>query len=429
MTHNHDALPPDHNIDDSSPSALFLEMMRQAARQESDESLPEHSATVLPSIAPDQPAPVADDDVAPPISAQPDTAYQEAIPALSPAEPIPSVFSEEAEATATAATHEDVVQPVMAASARVPVYDVPTLDEPQDDTVRQQQLEAQRVRRIRRRQQRRQQRRGGILGGFFRTAIITLIAALLASTIFTWFTDPEFFKQKVVTHIQVADSTSIAALVPLTPTVIAVTPNWARRIGIVSGHRGPENDPGAVCPDGLTEREINFGVAQLVVRGLRDRGYSVDLLDEFDPRLVGYQASALVSIHANDCSDYGEYVSGYLVARASARPSGGLDDTLAECVAREYEPTADIPRLYSLTIDMTDYHTFREIHALTPAAILELGFMKDDRELLTTQQPRLAEGIVAGILCFLNGESPSQPMTETPAPSPSPQLIPTLGGS
>jgi len=191
-----------------------------------------------------------------------------------------------------------------------------------------------------------------------------------------------------------------------------VTPNWMQRIGIVSGHRGPENDPGAVCPDGLTEAEINFAVAQLVVQEMQVRGYTVDLLDEFDPRLNNYQAAALVSIHANDCRDYGELVSGYLVARAAARPAGGFDDVLAECIGLYYGDKTQLERRFSLTVDMTDYHTFREIHPLTPAAILELGFMKDDRQLLTEQQDLLAESIVEGILCYLQGENPTQVMTE-----------------
>ncbi|MEO1163927.1 MAG: N-acetylmuramoyl-L-alanine amidase [Chloroflexota bacterium] len=293
--------------------------------------------------------------------------------------------------------------------ARVPIYAAPEeagASETDDDT-RAAQLEAQRIRRLRRRQQRRQRRNVGILGGFARTTFIALVAAILASTIFTWFTDPDFFTPNVVTGLQTVNSTSVAAVAPLTPTVIPVTPNWARRIGIVSGHRGPENDPGAVCDeDGLTEAEINFAVAQLVVLYLRERGYSVDLLDEFDPRLEGYQAAALVSIHANDCRDYGEYVSGYLVARAAARAEGGPDDVLAECVARDYFTATNLERRFSLTIDMTDYHTFREIHPLTPAAIIELGFMRDDREILTTQHETLATGITDGILCFLNGENP-----------------------
>ncbi|MEO1165293.1 MAG: N-acetylmuramoyl-L-alanine amidase, partial [Chloroflexota bacterium] len=307
------------------------------------------------------------------------------------------------------------------AQGRVPIYTAPDDDAIQDE--RAAKLEAQRVRRLRRRQERRQQRRVGVFGGFFRTALVVFIAATLSSTIFTWFTDPEFFTPDVVSGLQLAESTSVAAAVPLTPTTIDVTPNWARRIGIVSGHAGPENDPGAVCDDGLTEREINFAVAQLVVRQLRELGYTVDLLDEFDPRLLGYQAAALVSIHANDCRDYGEYVSGYLVARASARPAGGRDDILAECVGREYEAVG-IPRRFTLTLDMTDYHTFREIHQRTPAAILELGFMRDDRELLLNEQPLLAQQITSGILCFLNGENPIITGTEFPTVTPLPTGTP-----
>ena len=309
---------------------------------------------------------------------------------------------------------EPTAEPITREKARVPIYAVPETERASetDEATRAAQLEAQRVRRIRRRQQRRQRRNVGILGGFARTTFIAFVAAILASTIFTWFTDPDFFTPNVVTGLQTVNSTSVAAAAPLTPTAIPVTPNWAQRIGIVSGHRGPENDPGAVCDDGLTEAEINFAVAQLVVLYLRERGYSVDLLDEFDPRLEGYQAAALVSIHANDCRDYGEYVSGYLVARAAARPEGGRDDVLAECVARDYFTASNLERRFSLTVDMTDYHTFREIHPLTPAAIIELGFMRDDREFLTTQQETMATGIMNGILCFLNGENPIPAPTE-----------------
>src|SRR5690606_6917290 len=107
-------------------------------------------------------------------------------------------------------------------------------------------------------------------------------------------------------------------------------------------------------------------------------------------------------------------VSGYLVARAAARPAGGLDDVLAECIARDYNRATLLERRFSLTLDMTDYHTFREIHPLTPAAILELGFLKDDRDMLENQQDRLAQGIVNGIVCFLNGEDPLSSAQQTP---------------
>ena len=50
-----------------------------------------------------------------------------------------------------------------------------------------------------------------------------------------------------------------------------------------------------MCEDGLRENDINFAVASKVVLALRQRGYSVLLLDEFDPRLEDFQAAALVS--------------------------------------------------------------------------------------------------------------------------------------
>jgi N-acetylmuramoyl-L-alanine amidase len=172
-------------------------------------------------------------------------------------------------------------------------------------------------------------------------------------------------------------------------------------------------DPGAVCPDGLTEAEINFEVAQRVVVNLRGRGYSVDLLDEFDPRLDDYQAAALVSIHTNTCQNFGEVVSGYLIAAAAARVAAGRDDTiLVDCVAQYYAAAVGLQRREGVTIDMTDYHTFREIHPLTPAAIIELGFMLADRPTLTEKHEEMAQGITNGILCFLE---PSQPPPTQPA--------------
>ena len=258
-------------------------------------------------------------------------------------------------------------------------------------------IQEQRVRRVQRRKERSSRRRAGMIGGFVRTAIIVLIAAGLASTIFTWFTRPDFINDGVASDLEVARATGVYSV---QPTALP-TPNYLRKIGIVSGHRGPEGDPGAVCDDGLTEASINFAVAQIVVKNLRAQGYSVDLLDEFDARLDNYQAAAVVSIHANTCQDWGELVSGFLVAKAAARPEGGLDTLLAECVAGQYALITGLERRFNLTVDMTDYHSFREIHPFTPAAIIELGFLKDDREVLTTRQDDMGRAITEGILCFL----------------------------
>lgn len=241
----------------------------------------------------------------------------------------------------------------------------------------------------------------GMVSGFLRSLIVVVIAAGLMATIFTWWTPSAFIADGVRAELSIAMATDAATPIPTS----LPTPNWARRIGIVSGHRGPENDPGAVCPDGLTEAEINFAVAQRVVDTLRGMGYTVDLLDEFDSRLQNYQAAALVSIHANTCRVWpnGEVVSGYLIAAAAARISArGNDDALVECIAGTYAQASGLVRRAGVTVDMTDYHSFREIHPLTPAAILELGFMLADRAVLTDRQDDLARGITEGVLCYLN---------------------------
>jgi N-acetylmuramoyl-L-alanine amidase len=168
-----------------------------------------------------------------------------------------------------------------------------------------------------------------------------------------------------------------------------------RRFGIVAGHSG--NDSGAVCPDGLTEAQVNQAVAEAVARALRRRGEMVDLLQEFDRRLRGYQADAFVSIHADSCE---VDLSGYKVASLE----GGSDasERLAECLWERYGAvTALPPHPNTITYDMSRYHAFREISPSTPAAIIEIGFLKGDRELLAKHPDRAAEGIVAGLDCFL----------------------------
>lgn len=173
------------------------------------------------------------------------------------------------------------------------------------------------------------------------------------------------------------------------------------RVGIVSGHRG--YDSGAVCPDGLTEAEINFAVARRVVALLERMGYTVDLLAEYDDRLEGYQADALVSIHADSCDVPG--ASGFKVARVINSAVPKVEDRLVECLQEEYAAATGLFfHANSITFDMREYHAFNEIAPQTPGAIIEIGFMGDDRYLLLFQQDRVAAGIVEGIVRFLESE-------------------------
>ena len=228
-------------------------------------------------------------------------------------------------------------------------------------------------------------------GGMLRALLIFPLVALLSAAIATF----------AISWQQRQPETRAVAAVPTEAPTINVTPRYLRRIGIVAGHRGVYNDPGAVCKDGLTEREVNEVVAEKVVLHLRGLGYHAELLDEFDSRLKNYQAEALISLHVNDCKDYGEYVTGYLIARAAARAAGGADDLLVQCLGENYAQATGLRVRAGVTSDMSEYHSFVEIHPYTPAAILEMGFLLADRRLLTERADIVARGVYDGILCFL----------------------------
>ena len=98
-------------------------------------------------------------------------------------------------------------------------------------------------------------------------------------------------------------------------------------------------------------------------------------------------------------------------ARVTAR---GEDDILVDCLARYYEQATGLVRHPGVTEDMTNYHSFREIDALTPAAIVEIGFMLADRELITERADVVARGIANGVMCYLQ---PGQAPTLSPEPT------------
>jgi len=241
-----------------------------------------------------------------------------------------------------------------------------------------------------------------------RTILLALAAAVLVSTIFSLWTRPTFLPDTFRAGLNQVQATQ--HLVNIQPSPLP-TDIPDIRIGIVAGHSGqPQDetfseDPGAVCPDGLTELSINTGVARQVVAALQRDGYQVDLLEEFDPRLKNYRANALVSIHTNDCSNYGVVATGYNAASAASRQTTrGADERLLDCLIRQYGATTGLPRHFGITVDMTAYHTFAEVSGDTPTAIIELGYMLNDRAILTGQQDLLAQGVANGVRCFLRPE-------------------------
>jgi N-acetylmuramoyl-L-alanine amidase len=181
------------------------------------------------------------------------------------------------------------------------------------------------------------------------------------------------------------------------------TPRPKIKIGIVSGHWG--NDPGAVCQNGTTEADVNLKIATLVQQKLGALGYETDLLQEFDPRLTGYQSAVLVSIHNDSCNYINDQATGFKVAAAMSARDDNLANRLAACLRDRYQRTTGLPLHNSVTNDMSFYHAFTEIDSSTSAAIIETGFLNLDYQFLTEKTDVVATGVANGILCFVNNEN------------------------
>jgi len=233
--------------------------------------------------------------------------------------------------------------------------------------------------------------------GIFGTLWSIVTVALVMATLFTLWTPANLFSNQLLDNMFQAWQANPTLTYP-TPTPVP-----RPRIGIVAGHWG--NDPGSVCSDGLTEMEVNLDIATRVQQKLRADGFEVDLLQEFDPKLNEYQALALVSIHNDSCDYVNDEATGFKVAAAASSAYPEKAERLSACMIDRYSKITGLKNHpNTITTDMTQYHTFREINSNTTAAIIETGFLNLDRRILTEQPDLIADGVTQGILCFVRNE-------------------------
>lgn len=243
----------------------------------------------------------------------------------------------------------------------------------------------------------------------------TLVVAAILATIFTAWTPASLSPGEIAGQLVAALDTDPAA-----PSASVAEPGTsiedrALRVGIVIGHLGPNpstgaDDPGSICSDGLTELEVNREIGMRTAAALEAAGFEVDVLEEFDDRLFEYRAVALVSIHADSCLPINDLATGYKVASALDTVVPDRAQRLVDCIVDRYARATDMNfHAGSITRDMTEYHSFREIHSQTPAAIIETGFLYLDRDFLTSNPEKAARGIADGVLCYVNNEPASIP--------------------
>jgi N-acetylmuramoyl-L-alanine amidase len=249
---------------------------------------------------------------------------------------------------------------------------------------------------------------------------ITLGVAVILATMFTAWTPASLNPGELANQMAslFEDGAEEARAVPF--QLAAPSSDQPLKVGIVIGHSGinPDTgteDPGSICDDGLTELMVNQEIGQRVARALEAAGLDVDVLEEFDSRLFEYQAVALVSIHADSCLPINDLATGYKIASARDTVIPDRSQRLVDCLVDRYGRATNMYfHAGSITRDMTEYHTFREIHSQTPAAIIETGFLYLDRDFLTSEPEVAARGIADGVLCYVNNEPAALPGESLP---------------
>lgn len=192
-------------------------------------------------------------------------------------------------------------------------------------------------------------------------------------------------------------------------------PEGPLKVGIQAGHWKTSEMPeeqrrlrergGGTSGQGVQEWEVNLSIAQLIKPILEKEGIVVDILPSTIP--PGYWADVFVSIHAD--GNPNPLTSGYKVA-APRRDYTGRGGALVSILEEEYEKATGFPRDPNITRNMTGYYAFawwrfdHAIHPMTPAAIVETGFMTNPQEatVLINSPEVPAQAIAAAILRFLD---------------------------
>ncbi len=186
------------------------------------------------------------------------------------------------------------------------------------------------------------------------------------------------------------------------------------RVGIQAGHwknaevpdelAGLKRSGGGATGGGKSEVDIVLEIAQKVKKSLESRGVVVDLLPATVP--VDYFADAFISIHADGNSS--PSVSGFKIA-APQKDFSKKSSLLLELINKSYKKETGLGEDRNITRRMSGYYAFNwrryehALHPMTPAVIVETGFITSpvDRRIIVDNQSRVVNGIVNGLLEFL----------------------------
>lgn len=225
-----------------------------------------------------------------------------------------------------------------------------------------------------------------------------------------------------------------------TAVVRSATPVASAAVVLDAGHGGKE--PGAVGPNGLTEKVLNLAVTQYAKAALESAGYAVVLTRTGDYRMTlearakvvtALKPKAFVSVHHNAEPD-GPRPAGpgsetyYQIASADSKRLSGL---IYEEIVRALSAYPGVPWVadtdagakYRTNDKGDDYYGILRRTQGVPASLAELAFVSNppEAELLARADVQKVEGeaVARGIVRYLTTRDPGSGYT-TPYPRTTP---------
>lgn len=196
------------------------------------------------------------------------------------------------------------------------------------------------------------------------------------------------------------------------PTLL---PNDQNRIGIVAGHWG--FDSGHVCPpelNNLREVDVNLRIATYLRDILTQRGYTVDLLREFDPALTDYVALALIAIHADSCEYISGNATGFKISSVGVVAYPAEAKKMLDCMEDRFAHVTGAKFAGNLvSSDSEPFYDYSMVDSYTTAAVIEPGFMNLDYRFLTEKTELAARGIADGLICYIRNEAAKPKQAQT----------------
>ncbi|HAF62658.1 MAG TPA: hypothetical protein DCK95_10085 [Anaerolineaceae bacterium] len=216
---------------------------------------------------------------------------------------------------------------------------------------------------------------------------IVLVAAVLASVFTLWNPYSLFSEEQTAQSDQANQPISSA--------------QQSSTIGILVGHW--KIDSGAVCENGIVEADVNEAIANQVSSKMNALGYPVKLLSQNDLDLINYRGPVLIALFSGSCEEQPENKSGFTIGTTLSTSDLNTSNALAVCMGEIYQSSTKLDFTYQIiSLDHPAYPLFDMVNPQTPMIYLEMGSLLYDQAVLIDNSEKVANGIVNGILCYLD---------------------------